>query len=251
MLKRVGILIILFLMLSMNIVSSEESSSQELKSFCKRYGFRLKFKKGKQVITLVKGGTSVRFLLNSTVALTNKNEVWFLKKRVQINNGRIILPSTLVSRLKNIQGNNTDKDRRIAQNQQDNSTFLDDPAEKSEPVKENRYSEREHHSSDTNKSNSQQFREPLQESRYVSSNEKISFIILDAGHGGKDPGNNHNNLPEKNVTLTMTQKVYRILKKKAPHIKIYLTRSDDRYLSLEERSEKAVRLTHLKVTVSL
>ena len=77
------------------------------------------------------------------------------------------------------------------------------------------------------------------------SNHKIHFVILDAGHGGKDPGNTHHGLEEKNINLVITKKVLEYLKRELPNVKIYLTRSGDQYLSLEERSLKAVNLTSL------
>lgn len=70
----------------------------------------------------------------------------------------------------------------------------------------------------------------------------IQFIVLDAGHGGKDPGNVHHGINEKQINMEITNRVQAILKEKAPNLKIYLTRNDDEYISLETRSFKAVSL---------
>lgn len=64
-------------------------------------------------------------------------------------------------------------------------------------------------------------------------------VVLDAGHGGKDPGaNTYSKRYEKEFTLSLTLKVYELLKKE-PMIEPVLTRSDDTFLELDERSEIA------------
>ncbi len=72
----------------------------------------------------------------------------------------------------------------------------------------------------------------------------ISTIIIDPGHGGKDPGTigTHNIegerlvLEEKDLVLKVSQSVVNQLKENFPDKNIILTRSDDRYLALEERT---------------
>jgi N-acetylmuramoyl-L-alanine amidase len=72
--------------------------------------------------------------------------------------------------------------------------------------------------------------------------EKIGFIILDAGHGGKDPGAiGKGKLYEKNITLSVVKAVGKIIKQKNPSIKIYYTRSDDTFVELGGRTEFANR----------
>lgn len=71
---------------------------------------------------------------------------------------------------------------------------------------------------------------------------KISFIILDPGHGGKDPGAiGRGGLKEKTITLQVAKKVERILRKRLDGIKIKPTRSSDRFIELAERAEIANR----------
>jgi N-acetylmuramoyl-L-alanine amidase len=65
-------------------------------------------------------------------------------------------------------------------------------------------------------------------------------IVIDAGHGGKDSGTtSKTGLMEKTLTLKTVQ----LLKKKLePYgANVVLTRSDDRYLTLQERVETAYR----------
>ncbi|WP_044895970.1 N-acetylmuramoyl-L-alanine amidase family protein, partial [Bacillus alveayuensis] len=59
-------------------------------------------------------------------------------------------------------------------------------------------------------------------------------IALDAGHGGKDSGAVGNGLREKDLTLAMTKHTGRMLGEYEGVEVIYI-RTDDRYLSLEER----------------
>lgn len=67
-------------------------------------------------------------------------------------------------------------------------------------------------------------------------------IVLDAGHGGHDPGaTGVSNKFEKGFTLSLTSKVHKLLEKE-PLIKSYMTRSDDTFISLEERAKQANEL---------
>ncbi len=71
---------------------------------------------------------------------------------------------------------------------------------------------------------------------------KISFIILDPGHGGKDPGAiGKGGLKEKHINLQVAKKVEKILRKDLAGLKIKFTRSNDRFIELAERAEIANR----------
>lgn len=64
-------------------------------------------------------------------------------------------------------------------------------------------------------------------------------IAIDAGHGGKDPGSiGFRKFVEKDINLAIAKKIVAILNKKKG-IKAVLIRKDDRYISLNERSEIA------------
>lgn len=77
-------------------------------------------------------------------------------------------------------------------------------------------------------------------SRSVS---RFSFIVIDPGHGGKDPGAlGVGGVREKTVVFTIARTLAGVLKKKFPHLKIYLTRSEPEFLELYERSRLANRL---------
>ena len=60
-------------------------------------------------------------------------------------------------------------------------------------------------------------------------------VVIDAGHGGKDPGaTSCLGYYEKGVNLAVAAKVAAILKKRG--VKTILTRSNDRFLELEQRA---------------
>ena len=60
-------------------------------------------------------------------------------------------------------------------------------------------------------------------------------VVLDAGHGGSDYGAIREGINEKDITLDVTQRVASILKSKG--YKVALTRSDDTFVSLQDRVE--------------
>ncbi len=75
-----------------------------------------------------------------------------------------------------------------------------------------------------------------------SKDEGIHLIVVDAGHGGRDPGAvGPNNILEKDVTLKMAKALASALRKQLG-VKVLLTRSDDRFLELRERTAYANRV---------
>lgn len=90
---------------------------------------------------------------------------------------------------------------------------------------------------------------------YVKSDKNINessfkgeVIVIDAGHGGKDPGAVNGNKQEKYVTLTVAKKLGKILANKG--FKVYLTRDEDRFITLEQRTKIADR-KDAKIFISL
>jgi len=70
---------------------------------------------------------------------------------------------------------------------------------------------------------------------------KVRTIVLDAGHGGKDPGTHGKKTNEKDVVLSVVQKLGKLLKAKYPDLKVIYTRNTDKFIELSERSEIANR----------
>ena len=74
--------------------------------------------------------------------------------------------------------------------------------------------------------------------------EKVGIyrIILDPGHGGRDPGAiGPTGLQEKEVTLSIARKLSQLIREKMG-LEVYLTRKDDRFVSLDQRAEIANQL---------
>lgn len=83
------------------------------------------------------------------------------------------------------------------------------------------------------KTTSQGKREPLSLAQQLGLG--VRKIVIDPGHGGKDPGAMAFGLKEKDIVLTIAKKLAKVLK--ATHqYDVVLTRTKDVYLSLEERT---------------
>lgn len=67
------------------------------------------------------------------------------------------------------------------------------------------------------------------------------LVVIDAGHGGKDPGAGTGALKEKDVTLALARALRAELLR-AGGVRVALTRGDDRFLVLGERSAIARKL---------
>lgn len=75
----------------------------------------------------------------------------------------------------------------------------------------------------------------------VAKVEKPYIVVVDPGHGGKDPGAvGVNRIYEKNVTLSIGTMLVSYINAD-PKMRGYLTRSNDRFIELGERSEIARR----------
>ncbi|MDA3900394.1 MAG: N-acetylmuramoyl-L-alanine amidase [Spirochaetes bacterium] len=71
--------------------------------------------------------------------------------------------------------------------------------------------------------------------------EKIAFIIIDPGHGGKDPGAIGHKVREKDLTLTISKKVKKYLEKNLRGVEVIMTREKDIFIELGKRTEIANR----------
>ncbi|MEO0472816.1 MAG: N-acetylmuramoyl-L-alanine amidase [Bacteroidota bacterium] len=69
----------------------------------------------------------------------------------------------------------------------------------------------------------------------------IRTLIIDAGHGGKDPGSVGKLVYEKDITIKVAKKLQQMVNEKMPGVRAVLTRKDDTFIPLHERGKIAQR----------
>lgn len=65
------------------------------------------------------------------------------------------------------------------------------------------------------------------------------IVVIDAGHGGKDPGTIVGNAREKNVVLDIALKLGKLIKQNEKNVKVIFTRDGDYYVTLMDRAQIA------------
>lgn len=69
---------------------------------------------------------------------------------------------------------------------------------------------------------------------------KFDVVVIDAGHGGKDPGAiGITGAKEKDINLKIALKLGKQIKEKMPDVKVVYTREDDRFIELFKRGKIA------------
>ena len=69
-------------------------------------------------------------------------------------------------------------------------------------------------------------------------NGKIKTVVIDAGHGGKDPGAVGKKSKEKDITLSIAKMTGNYIKQNCPDVEVVYTRSSDVSVSLLRRAQK-------------
>lgn len=69
---------------------------------------------------------------------------------------------------------------------------------------------------------------------------KFDVVVLDPGHGGKDPGAiGLNGIREKDINLSIAKEIGDLIQKDLPNIKVVYTRTDDSFVELYRRGQIA------------
>ncbi|RFZ95099.1 N-acetylmuramoyl-L-alanine amidase [Mucilaginibacter conchicola] len=68
---------------------------------------------------------------------------------------------------------------------------------------------------------------------------KFKTIVIDPGHGGKDPGSHGTYSKEKTVALEIGKKLKAMLNEAMPSVDVIMTRSTDKFVELHKRADIA------------
>lgn len=77
------------------------------------------------------------------------------------------------------------------------------------------------------------------EGKTQSNHSNIKTVVIDAGHGGKDPGAVSKIVKEKDIVLSIALKLGAYIEKYFPKVKVIYTRKTDVFIPLNRRSEIA------------
>jgi len=73
----------------------------------------------------------------------------------------------------------------------------------------------------------------------VENNYKLKTVVIDAGHGGKDPGAVANKGKEKDITLAVSLKLGKYIENNCKDVKVIYTRKKDEFVELFKRAQIA------------
>lgn len=76
---------------------------------------------------------------------------------------------------------------------------------------------------------------------HAQKGETIQTVVIDAGHGGKDPGALGKNCKEKDINLSVALKLGAYIEENMPSVKVVYTRKRDVFVELNERAAIANR----------
>ena len=91
--------------------------------------------------------------------------------------------------------------------------------------------------------------DPVLRPNYIGNAGNFHTVIIDAGHGGKDPGAVNGLGTEANYNLDVANRLKRILT--ARKYKVLMTRDSNRFLSLQERVDFANRVRDNAIFISI
>jgi N-acetylmuramoyl-L-alanine amidase len=68
---------------------------------------------------------------------------------------------------------------------------------------------------------------------------KVDVVVIDAGHGGHDPGTLGKSTKEKDVVLKIALKLGKYIEENLPGVKVLYTRKSDKYVEFQDRADVA------------
>lgn len=68
---------------------------------------------------------------------------------------------------------------------------------------------------------------------------ELKTVVIDAGHGGKDPGAVNGKILEKDITLSVALKLGKLIEDNYPSVKVIYTRKSDKFVELHDRASIA------------
>lgn len=71
---------------------------------------------------------------------------------------------------------------------------------------------------------------------FCAVNPSAFTVVIDPGHGGKDPGTLGSTVKEKDIVLAVGRKFGRLIKENHPDVKVIYTRSTDVFIPLDQRA---------------
>jgi N-acetylmuramoyl-L-alanine amidase len=91
--------------------------------------------------------------------------------------------------------------------------------------------------------------DPVLRPNFIKNADSFQTVILDAGHGGKDPGATNSLGTEAKYNLLLAEKTRMLLARKG--FKVVMTRDSDRYLTLQERVNIANSVSDNAIFISI
>ena len=70
---------------------------------------------------------------------------------------------------------------------------------------------------------------------------RVRTVVIDAGHGGKDPGTHGKKNNERDITLSIALELGKVIEEFMPEVKVIYTRKTDVFIELDERAAIANR----------
>lgn len=84
----------------------------------------------------------------------------------------------------------------------------------------------------------------------LSAQNRKYTVVIDPGHGGKDPGAVGSTSKEKDIVLSVGLKLGKLIENNHPDVNVIYTRKDDRFVALNRRAEIANK-AHADLFISL